>query len=219
MQDLPQLAGTAWQVEDIDGGGVIDNSRITIEIPEHARITGTAGCNRYFGSLNVGVDEFQVSGAGNTSRACVPAIDEQERRFFDALLAIRRFTLDGTVLHLYDAEGVARIRAVALGSLPDAGPDLNALTGGPGPAVPLEFDCGESLRVEVDFGSGETLLLTLPDGRHKLGHVPSGSGAKYTGDGIVFWNKGDEALLDVGGVSHRCVKRNSPTMTTPDGEQ
>jgi heat shock protein HslJ len=210
MQDPPQLAGTAWQVEDIDGGGVIDNSRITIEIPEHARITGTAGCNRYFGSLSVGVDEFQVSGAGNTSRACVPAIDEQERRFFEALLAIRRFTLNGTVLHLYDAEGAARIRAVALGSLPDAGPDPDALTGEPAPAVPLEFDCGESLRVKVDFGGGETLLLTLPDGSHELGHVPSGSGAKYTGDGIVFWNKGDEALLDVGGVSHRCRKRTGP---------
>ena len=47
------LTGTSWWVEDIEGGGVIDNSRVTVEFVEDGRVAGNASCNRYMGGYAV----------------------------------------------------------------------------------------------------------------------------------------------------------------------
>lgn len=59
------LAGTMWQVEDIDEGGIIDRSHVTLEFESDERVAGTTGCNRYFGTLQIDGSLFAVSGAGN----------------------------------------------------------------------------------------------------------------------------------------------------------
>lgn len=207
MQDGQDLAGTSWQVEDIDAGGIIDNTQVTIEIPDAAHIEGFGGCNRYFGALMFGIEEFRVSGAGNTARACAPAIDEQERRFLAALLDSRRFATDGTLLHLYDAEGKARIRAVAVGDPATAATEQPQNDGQPAVSAPIHFVCGDATLVALEFDGPDTLHLALPDGRHDLTRETSASGAKYAGDGIRFWNKGAEAVLDIGGVEQHCRKK------------
>ena len=163
MQESPALAGTAWQVEDIDAGGVIDNSHITIEIPELTQIAGSGGCNRYFGSLTLGADEFRVSAAGNTRMACVPAIDEQERRFLQALLEVRRFETDGTELHLFDEEGKARIRAIAMTSDVDHAADVPAGRGRSCRwSCTNRFDCGDRSVMIVEFVGPETVEIRAP---------------------------------------------------------
>jgi heat shock protein HslJ len=207
MQDAQDLAGSSWQVEDIDAGGIVDNSRITIEIPDATRIEGFGGCNRYFAALALGVEEFRASGAGKTARACGPALDEQERLFLVALLDARRFATDGTLLHLYDAEGKARIRATAVSdavSVAARRPEDMADAAVTTPVV--HFHCGDATRIAIEFDDPDALTLTLPDGKHVLLRDASASGAKYAGDGILFWNKGEEAMLDIGGVEHRCQK-------------
>lgn len=41
------------------------------------------------------------------------------------------------------------------------------------------------------------------DNRHfKLKHVPSASGARYEGEGLMFWTKGRDAMLNVGGKNY-----------------
>jgi heat shock protein HslJ len=207
MQDGQDLAGTTWQVEDIDAGGIADNARITIEIPDATRVEGFAGCNRYFAALALGAEEFRASGAGKTARACGPALDEQERRFLVALRDARRFATDGTLLHLYDAEGKARIRATSVSDAvsvaderPEDLPDADVA------APVVHFHCGDATRIAIEFDGPDTLKLTLPDGNHVLPRDGSASGARYAGDGIRFWNKGEEATLDIGGVEQRCRK-------------
>lgn len=206
MQDDPDLLGTVWQVEDIDAGGIIDRSHVTIEILEPERISGSAGCNRYFGTLRLGGGEFKVSGLGNTSMACVPALGMQEQKFLAALQEAATYEANETFLHIFDAAGKQRIRAVRA-------PDEVAGTGkvpadavDPARAVANVFECGDNLSVTVAFVGPETIKISLPDGDHTLQSERSASGARYATEGILFWNKGDEALLDIGGVEHKCKK-------------
>ncbi len=206
MQEEQDLTGTMWQVEDIDGGGTIDNSQLTIEIPDTTQIAGSAGCNRYAGSISLGSEEFRVSVAADTQRTCVPAINDQERRFLAALLEVRRYVINDTVLQLFDERGRARLRAVAISD--PVAPSEQVPMDTADPAVPdtMRYTCDEALVVAIRLLRPDTLGVTLPDGEHILERDPDASGARYSGDGVLFWDKGDEALLDIGGVAHRCRK-------------
>lgn len=55
-----------------------------------------------------------------------------------------------------------------------------------------------------------TVTVTLPDGTVALPQVESASGARY-GDGTTtFWNKGNEALVEVNGetVYENCISQD-----------
>ena len=109
------LDGTLWQVEDIDEGGIIDRSHVTLEFPGGGQLGGSTGCNRYFGTLVIDGESFSVDGTGSTRRACVPAIMQQEQRFLTALSDARTYGVkDELWLELYDAEGKRRIRAIRI---------------------------------------------------------------------------------------------------------
>lgn len=67
------------------------------------------------------------------------------------------------------------------------------------------FDCS-GLEVMVRYESGE-VAIWLPGRYTVLSQVRTASGVRYEGDGILFWNKGDEALLEVDGVRYQNCKR------------
>lgn len=86
------VSGPEWVVEDIDGGGIIDFSRVTLSFGAQGRISGLAGCNRYTGAYRQVGDTLQVSGLASTNRACVPALMDQEDRFLKVLGSARSIT-------------------------------------------------------------------------------------------------------------------------------
>ncbi|MEQ8207096.1 MAG: META domain-containing protein [Woeseia sp.] len=106
------LYDVVWQVEDIDKGGIIDSSHITMQMSPEGRASGSTGCNRYFGTLTVGQTSFEVSGAGSTRMACAPAIMQQETRFLQALQDVRRYKMDGDFVRLFDESGDERMRMI-----------------------------------------------------------------------------------------------------------
>ncbi|HTO56419.1 MAG TPA: MliC family protein [Pseudomonadales bacterium] len=71
----------------------------------------------------------------------------------------------------------------------------------PEPLVDAMFKCGQT-RADAMFEEG-TMSLTIDANTYSLKAVPSASGAKYEGDSskgkIVFWSKGHDASLKVGG--------------------
>jgi putative lipoprotein len=74
------------------------------------------------------------------------------------------------------------------------------------PATTLAFDCdGLGFAVQI---RDQTALLSLPERSLELSRVPAASGAKYASGAVVFWSKGDEALLDLEAASYRGCKRN-----------
>ena len=76
----------------------------------------------------------------------------------------------------------------------------------PKPGQTAVFDCnsnGGAFSFTTRNGPGE-IALWLPPMFGKpylvLGQIRSASGARYMGEGVLLWNKGDEALLDVDGT-------------------
>ncbi|WEK50720.1 MAG: YbaY family lipoprotein [Candidatus Kaistia colombiensis] len=106
------LKNTEWLAEDIGGGSVLDIVQSTLVIGEGGRISGSGGCNRYFGTAIVQGGKIKIGPLGATQMACVPAQMEQERKFLDALGATKGFRLDDGKLTLLDASGKPLMRLV-----------------------------------------------------------------------------------------------------------
>ena len=88
------LDGT-WVVEDIMGGGIIDDSRVTLVFTD-GRIGGQASCNSYTGTYSPEDGKLSIGDTGVTMMACPEAVMNQERRFLDALASVDGYRFDDT---------------------------------------------------------------------------------------------------------------------------
>ena len=70
------------------------------------------------------------------------------------------------------------------------------------------FDCGAAGTASMRFLGPDTIELNIGDALHVLQHQPAASGAKYVNDQVLFWNKGDEALLEMTGQREACTRMN-----------
>jgi membrane-bound inhibitor of C-type lysozyme len=64
--------------------------------------------------------------------------------------------------------------------------------------------CADGPIVTFRHPDPEHLELTLDGSTHVLERQRTASGARYTGDGIDFWNKGAEVMLTLGGQRFTC---------------
>jgi putative lipoprotein len=83
-----------WLAEDILGGGVIDNVETVLEIAADGSVTGSSGCNRITGTAKIKGDSIEFGPIAATRRACVPAVGDQEQKFFKALGLARHWQVD-----------------------------------------------------------------------------------------------------------------------------
>ncbi len=90
------LVGGEWVVEDINGGGVIDNSRASLTFGDDSRVSGRGSCNNYSAEYTLTGEGLSFSRAAATLRACAPALMDQERKFFDTLAKVSRFSINET---------------------------------------------------------------------------------------------------------------------------
>ena len=90
------LVGGEWVVEDINGGGVIDNSRASLMFGEDGRVSGRGSCNNYNAGYTLTGEGLSFSRAAATLKACAPALMNQERKFFDTLAKVSGFSIDET---------------------------------------------------------------------------------------------------------------------------
>ena len=64
----------------------------------------------------------------------------------------------------------------------------------------FEFVCPDGTRLEVTyFENGEKASLVYNGKVFNLQRTISGSGARYSDGKIVFWNKGEKALIEIDG--------------------
>lgn len=203
-----EISEHAWQAEDIDRGGIIDNSMVTLEFTDDGQVAGSTGCNRYFGKALLGDGAFSASAVGSTRRACAAALMDQERRFLDALQSAERFKVENDIwLILLDAQGTERLRFIQLEKTPG---DTEVLQSGPSDAAPAgltRFTCSNGPDFDIRFLGPETVQISIPDHDYILQRTPTASGARYIGDGVDFWNKGAEASLEIGGQRYHCVRK------------
>lgn len=59
------------------------------------------------------------------------------------------------------------------------------------------YVCGDGRIVQARYPDSETALVRVPEGERTLRIARSGSGARYVGEGLQWWTKGDEGMLAV----------------------
>ncbi len=101
----PLLTSREWLVEDIDNGGVIDRSHVTLTFSEDGKLSGSTNCNRYFGEYLRQGDTLSFMPLGVTRMACAEALMYQEQRFLNALQAAERFSIDATGALIIKGQG------------------------------------------------------------------------------------------------------------------
>ena len=66
--------------------------------------------------------------------------------------------------------------------------------------------CADGTRVATAFGeAGAALRLRIGDARWLLAPERTASGAAWAGEGVRFWNRGEEAMLERGTERTRCT--------------
>lgn len=99
------LTDTRWTVASINGDPIVARAP-TIEFSGD-RISGSGGCNRYFGGYEItGAETIVIRGVGATEMACEPAeIMSREQAYLAALDAVRSYRHDGDQLTLSAVAG------------------------------------------------------------------------------------------------------------------
>ena len=131
----------------------------------------------------------------------------QERRFLDAIGSIVRGEVDSAGrLLLFDEMDERKIRAIpqepteSVASSEQPEPMDNASDDG------FSFDCGPAGTADVRFLGPDTVELSLAGKSYVLLQERAASGVKYFADGVTFWNKGDEALVEIGEKRLSCTR-------------
>ena len=72
---------------------------------------------------------------------------------------------------------------------------------------PVTFRCDDGSEIAATFDNAPTpatVLLVRGDQTFTLPQAMSASGARYLGDNIEFWNKGNDAMIDWQGQKFSC---------------
>lgn len=119
QQDIAQahimkLVGTPWRAETIRKQMVSPDIDSTLELTPDTQILGHGGCNRYESSLTIRRHSVRVTRIFVAKMVCAPERLEQEKRFFNALAAVRHIRLDDEQLLLLDRSGTIVLRMTRL---------------------------------------------------------------------------------------------------------
>jgi len=112
------LRGTDWRMLEIDGERpAFDDwrQRPTLRLDDHGKYTASTGCNSLVGSYELDPEGLRFLASATPLNGCAPSVGALERRFVDALGAVRQAQLAGVTLDLLDAAGKRRLRLEARG--------------------------------------------------------------------------------------------------------
>ena len=106
-----QLSGDPWYVEYIYTRPVIDRSPANFRFDKNGKVSGNASCNQFKGGYKSVGGQLTLSELSTTRRACVAALEEQERRFLAATAEVVGWKVENELLLLLDESGQTVFRA------------------------------------------------------------------------------------------------------------
>lgn len=112
------LDGTAWTVVNYNNGreavvGVIEDTELTA-VFDGDQISGSAGCNRYFGGFAAADGEIEIGPLASTRMACPEeGVMEQEAQFLAALESAATYTITGDRLEMRTADDALAVIMIA----------------------------------------------------------------------------------------------------------
>jgi heat shock protein HslJ len=100
------LSDTSWELASLSGSDLLPGTTITLEFTDD-EASGSAGCNRYWGSYQVSGSSLTVSEPFRTEMACPepPGVLEQEGAYLEALSDVESYKLASDQLELLDEAG------------------------------------------------------------------------------------------------------------------
>lgn len=106
----PPILESSWRVVEIAGQPVAEGVLVTLAIDAEGGISGSGGCNRYFGSAEIDGERVAMGDIGATRMACPEPAMGEEQRYLEALDAVASWQLDADQLSLADAAGTVIVR-------------------------------------------------------------------------------------------------------------
>lgn len=101
----PSLEGTSWGLESLTDKALEPNTSITLNF-EDGTLNGSDGCNSYSSGYEVKGNKLTIdSNMISTLRGCEAPIMDQASTYTQALLNVKSYTVDGSVLKLLDGSG------------------------------------------------------------------------------------------------------------------
>ncbi|HWD13662.1 META domain-containing protein [Pseudochrobactrum sp. sp1633] len=93
-----------WITERIQGHKVHSKVQSTLDIAQDGKISGTGGCNRYMGGMEITGDKIKVTPIGGTMMACPPQMMQQDDKFHAALRLVSGWKVKKDRLILIDTK-------------------------------------------------------------------------------------------------------------------
>jgi heat shock protein HslJ len=104
------IEGIQWTLTYANGREVTA-AMAYFQIDPNGKFTGSTGCNRMFGNVEVRAQKITFSNIGTTKKMCkLMAGAVAEPDFLDALSKANRYERDGNILHIYDRRGRTLMR-------------------------------------------------------------------------------------------------------------
>ena len=104
----PSLVGK-WRIVAVSGAEAFDAAKTAFEAAADGRVSTTIGCNRMVGKPAVDGDWITFGPMAATRMACSPPLDQLERKYAEALGAVRSWRIEGAKLLLLEAGGKAAV--------------------------------------------------------------------------------------------------------------
>jgi heat shock protein HslJ len=95
------LVGPDWSLTTLGGKSVLDGTKLTAAFSSEDAVSGSAGCNSFFGRARVEAGRLSVGPLGSTMMACGrDGVMEQEMLYLASLQAATSYTIQGDELRL-----------------------------------------------------------------------------------------------------------------------
>lgn len=107
MSDLSiPIEGTVWNLVSYNQQPILSKSEITAEFKQ-GRVSGSAGCNRYFADYQLDNAKLNTNSVGSTKRACpdVDGLVEQETTYLKLLDKVQSATVVNNLLTIKTDDG------------------------------------------------------------------------------------------------------------------
>ena len=104
------LQDTRWVLVTLEGESPLPDRAPSAEFSED-QISGSTGCNTYFGTYEVSDDELSIGAVAVTEMWCMEpeGVMDQEQAFLAALASVTSYRLAGERLELLDDTGQATL--------------------------------------------------------------------------------------------------------------
>jgi len=103
MTMIDQLIGRDWDLTSLAGQAPLPDKLVTISFSE-TEVTGSAGCNSYFGSYTLTGSQLSIGQLGSTMMFCEEGM-EQEQQFLAMLGTAEKIALEQATLTIHTAQG------------------------------------------------------------------------------------------------------------------